>query len=304
MLGRRSFMAWTLALAGCRKASALDEPDGAELPPMPPPGTYRARGMVGTTSWSFGPNERAIVMVPSWKPRSGRFPLLVALNGRGESGLGEERGVLAWPVDYQLFRNVRRLVHPPLRNYDFEGQANLQRLDVVDDALRAQPYEGAVVVSVYTPDIPLRSPAKIATFGRYIVDKIVTRARHELPVHGATSTTGITGWSIGGTMAVRIGLANRGIFGAVSGVQPAIAEDQVDELTEIAADPRGRPRLRLVCSEGDQAFVGPQLAVSKSWKAHGIDHELEMHPGKHDYPFIRGVGALEALFWHDRVQRA
>lgn len=264
-----------------------------------------ARGQVATQTWSFDGGGRAFVIVPAWGKPDEKFPLLVALHGRGEAMKGPIEGVMGWPRDYALLRAIQRVCAPPLMGTDFEGFVDDARMAAHNADLAARPFGGLVVVCPYSPDVDLRKPSELRAYGAFLVDKVVARARTELPVLAGASATGIDGVSLGGAIALRTGLTNPSVFGAVGSLQAAIGEDQVDDLVAQARafrakNPEGK--LRLLTSKEDY-FRGAISQASTALKQAGIAHDYADVPGPHDYPFNRGPGAIEMLLWHDRMLR-
>jgi len=262
-----------------------------------------ARGTVGTQTWSFDGGGRAVVIVPAWVASTVRLPVLVALHGRGEALKGPELGVLGWPRDYALLRAIERVCAPPLTTDDFEGFVEARHLANTNKALEAQPFRGLVVVCPYLPDIDLRKPARIHEYGEYLWKSVMPRVRRELPILASPASTGIDGVSLGGAVALRVGLEGASSLGAVGTLQAAINDDQIGELTELAKGARGKNpdlKLRLLTSKEDY-FRGAISKLSNAFRAAGIVHDFADVPGPHDYPFNRGPGAIEMLLWHDRV---
>jgi len=137
------------------------------------------------------------------------------------------------------------------------------------------------------------------------VADLLPRVRQETPALASAGATGIDGVSLGGIVALRAGLANPETFGAVGALQPAIRDNgaaaaELTELAKSACARRPRMKLRLTTSERD-GFRRAVTRTSDAWRAAGIVHEFGVLPGPHDYVFNRGPGAIELLFWHDRV---
>jgi enterochelin esterase-like enzyme len=307
-IGRRAFLAG-LALTGCSDCkdrgsiSNVAVPD-KPLPPMPEAGAKEApRGQVGTETWTFDGGGRAIAIVPSWKKPDERMPLLIALHGRGEATKGPELGVLGWPKDYALLRAIERLCAPPITDADLEGFSDPARLAALNVDLAKRPFQGLVVVCPYTSDVELRKIPQLREYGEYLMKSVIPRARRELPILDAPRSIGIDGVSLGGAIALRVGLETSQSFGAVGTLQAAIGEDQIPELTEIAKAARIKNpdvKLRLLTSHDDY-FKSAITKLSQAWRAAGIEHDFADVPGPHDYPFNRGPGAIEMLVWHDRM---
>lgn len=316
MLTRRGFLAG-LCLTSCsRREPAVESPREKEavppasatpdpLPPLPDEAAAPApRGRVGTETWSFDAQGRAVVIVPSWTPPgpAGKWPVLIALHGRGEAQKGPERGVQGWPRDYALLRGIERISQPPLASADFESFVTVERLREMNDDLSARPYGGCVVVCPYMPDVDLRRPPQIREYAQYLTQVVVPRVRRELPVFGSAAATGIDGVSLGGAMALRAGLGAPDVFGCVGSLQAAIGEDQVLDFVLLAKSARTRSstqKLRLLTSQEDY-FRKAIAKTSSALRAAEVEHEFREVPGPHDYPFNRGPGALEMLYWHDR----
>lgn len=271
--------------------------------PVLPEGGIGARGQVKTETWTLPGDGRAVSIVPAWAKPDEKLPLLFALHGRGEANKGPALGVMGWPKDYALLRAIDRVCNPPLTTTDFEGMVEPGRLALHNDALAKRPFAGLVIVCPYSPDVDLRKPSQIREYEAYFMKTVLPRAKRELPVLGTPSSIGIDGVSLGGALALRIGLGNADAFGAVGTLQAAIGEDQVPEYTELARSARTRNehlQLRLLTSDKDY-FKNAIRSASRSWQAAGITHQLDEVPGVHDYPFNRGPGAIEMLLWHDRV---
>ncbi len=310
MIGRRAFLA-SLALAGCsdcrrRNDHAPPPPVPTKLPEMPvlvPDAAPLPRGQVGTETWTFEGNGRAVVIVPSWRKADEKLPVLIALHGRGEANKGPVEGVMGWPRDYALLRAIQRLCAPPLTGDDYEGFFDEKRLEETNASLVTKPFQGLIVVCPYLPDVDLRKPAPVKDYARYLLEVVMPRVRAELPALAEPAALGIDGVSLGGAVSLRVGLGNPAAFGAVGSLQAAIGEDQVPEFTELARAARAKnPKLalRLLTSKEDY-FRGAISHLSAAWRSNKIDHDFVDVPGPHDYPFNRGPGALEMLLWHDRT---
>lgn len=310
VIGRRIFLSSTIvgALAACsrkeRVAASEPPPVPTKLPEMPPPDApVLPRGQVGTQTWTFDNGGRAVVIVPSWTKPDEKLPVLIALHGRGEANKGPVEGVMGWPRDYALLRAIERVCAPPITSADLEGFVDPKRLADLNAGLETNPFKGMVVVCPYLPDVDLRKLAPMKEYGTYLLETVLPRVRAELPVLATAAATGIDGVSLGGAVALRVGLGNPEAFGSVGSLQAALGEDQVNEFTELAKAARAKNpalKLRLLTSKEDY-FRGAISHTSAAWKAAGIEHDFADVPGPHDYPFNRGPGAIEMLVWHDRM---
>ena len=231
-------------------------------------------------------------------------PLLIALHGRGETR-SLEIGARAWRDDYALGRAHRRLLKPPLTAADFEELVAPARLKQLNAQLAASPYRGVRVACPYTPDLIRSDQAGTEEFARFLLNELLPEVGRRSGGRPKPEQTGIDGVSLGGRVALLVGLGHPEAFGAVSGLQPAFSPDEADVFAQLAAQARQkRPglHLRLVSSERDP-FKPSVEALSQALRERGLAHHLTMTPGPHDYIWNRGPGSLEMLRWFDQALR-
>jgi predicted esterase len=259
-----------------------------------PAGPWREWSFAATAHYPHA--EHAVVLA---KPKA---PLLIALHGRGEAGRGLQNGARGWRDDYELGRARSRLAKPPLRRADLLGFVRPARLAALNASLAKEPFRGLSVACPYTPALPDRSLQGAKPFGAFLVKDLIPKACRELALVADRTRTAIDGVSMGGRLALLVGLAHPEVFGAVAALQPAISTADAGWLSELAARAQsGAPlRLRLVTSDGDY-FRQAVEALSKRLERDGVKHELLVTPGPHDYAYNRGPGSFEMLLWHDRV---
>jgi hypothetical protein len=257
--------------------------------------------------WDLGPQPwgqaRAVILVPTWGGADARFPVLLALHGRGEAIKPPAEGAMGWPRDYALVRAFDRLRAPPLRDSDYEGLVDSNRMAEANASLAKRAFGGVIAVCPWLPDIHPAATGDIASYTRFVLDVLLPRVRGGTPALSNPEATGIDGVSLGGVVALRIGLTAPEAFGAVGAIQPAIANGQNAAWTTLAQAARARRpdlKLRLLTSHEDyfrEAIVG----VSHAWNTAGVAHDFADLIGPHDYVFNRGPGSLELLLWHDRA---
>lgn len=292
---RRALLA---ALAACAACDGCERPSSTSAPSPAPTTSFRGswRELRFTPTPAYDDEQMAAVLVAT------SSPVLVAIHGRGEAGRGLAVGARGWRDDYELDRAQARCKAPPLTVKDFHGFVAPERLDQLNASLAAQPYQGLNVACPYTPALADRSVAGAAPFGRFVTEVLLPRVRREVAALSTRDDTGIDGVSMGGRLALVVGLSHPDVFGAVGALQPAIAEREADALADLAARAEPRPSLRLVSSDGDP-FLGAVRALSKALTARNVAHQLVVTPGPHDYVWNKGPGSYEMLLWHERVLR-
>jgi hypothetical protein len=307
-MDRRSLLLGSaaLALGACSRSGGPPAPGTTGAAPVPPP----AGGAWKQVSFPVGPDtpegERAFLLQP-WPadaPDPSARPLLVALHGRGEAGHGLDVGAGAWPNEYQLDRVHRRLLSPPITAGDLLEMTNASRLERLNASLSAAPYRGIGLACPYTPHLADTSVEGARPFGRFVIDQLLPELRSATGSTADRRATGIDGVSMGGRLALWVGLSHPEIFGVVGALQPALRAEEAPLVSELAraAMARAKVSLRLVTSEEDY-FLAAVRAVSERLRADGVEHELLVIPGTHGYDFNRGPGGADMLLWHERVQR-
>lgn len=277
-----------------------------QRPPAPLPTEVPAREL--TWVWDktdVGPMH-VVVSVPGHR-QGQKLPVLVALHGRGEAFKGPARGARGWLDDYWMKTALSRLAAPPLEPRDLQGLAEPERLARFNAALAKQPYGGLIVLSAYTPDILAGDrPFGAATpFGKFVIEELLPRAYRETPAVGTPKATGIDGVSLGGRVSVLVGFEHARSFGVVGALQAAFDSADAPELARRAKQAREQnPELviRLLSSDGD-FFLQANKNISRALRTAGVEHELTLIPGPHDYVFNRGPGVYEMLLFHDRALR-
>jgi hypothetical protein len=306
-LSRRSLALGSAALVlGCQRRSEASSPSAA--PDASSRATEGVRGHTRLVEWTFegAVSSRAAVLVPTWGGESARFPVLVALHGRGEARKSPAEGALGWPRDYALARAFERVCAPPLQAIDFEGFVDATRLERLNRLLAANAFAGLIVACPYLPDLDLADDDAVAAFGQFVTRVLLPRVRRELPARTEAAATGIDGVSLGGAVALAVGLDDAAAFGAVGTLQPAIdAHDAARWTARAQAARRVNPALaiRLLTSDGDY-FRDAVRATSAAFDKAALVHDFDQVVGPHDYPFNRGPGSIEMLMWHDRALRA
>jgi hypothetical protein len=247
-----------------------------------------------------------VVVLPDRAPED-RFPLLIALHGRGEAMKGPERGARGWVDDYALMRAMQRLADPPLVAKDFENIVAPSRLETLNLALGQRPYRGLVVLCPYAPEsLAGEKPFEhVRPYTKFLTEVLIPHAYRELPVFGTAESTGIDGVSLGGRVAILSGLLDPERFRSIAGLQAAFDSRDaatIGQLGDAAFAKNPNLVFRWLTSDRD-FFLDANQAIAGEFERRKIPSRLRVVPGPHDYSFNRGPGALEMLFFHDRALR-
>jgi iron(III)-salmochelin esterase len=310
----RCFGGWPLLFLTAVACTRREDPAPAPFqPPAPPAASASAapgRLPAEERTWSFpqtSVGRMSVVVVVPERAQGERFPVLIALHGRGETMKGPERGARGWVDDYALGRAAERLAHPPLLADDFESFVEPPRLALINRALGAAPYRGLIVVCPYLPDVLSSDDpfAQAPPLAQFLVDELIPKINAETPALGTPAATGIDGVSLGGRAAITVGLLRPEAFGAVASLQAALDPRNAGDITAraqraLAKNPK--LKLRLLTSKGDY-YLATLTTIHGALLAANVPHDYVVVSGPHDYAFNRGPGALEMLTYHDRVLR-
>ena len=260
---------------------------------------------MGAQPWGPGPRGRARAQL-GMRPTIG-FPSSSLLHGRGEAVKPPAEGALGWPRDYALVRAFDRLRAPPLRESDYEGLAEPARMAETNAALGASvPSAVSSSSCPWLPDVHNACHADISPRTRFVLEVLLPRVRRETPALATPEATGIDGVSLGGVLALRIGLSYPEVFGAV-GRHPAgvrrRAGRRVDGAGAGARARRPGMRLRLLTSHDDyfhEPIAGVIASVERRRRrarVRGRRRPARLHLQSRS-------GLVRASLWNDRALAA
>lgn len=293
-LSRRSLAALLAAPLLPRVASA-----GAPKHLDPPPD-------LRLVDWTF-PGEkpfikRATVLAPTHLPKDQKVPCLILFHGLGEAKEGHESGAYAWLDRYGLGSSYARLRRPPVSSILRRKDLTDARAGELNEELKKTPLGGLVLICPFTPNVwSFRdTPGTLSALASFVTGELLERVGREIP-EADTGRLGVDGCSLGGFVSLEVFARKPAMFSSFGVVQPAIGHRQIPGYVEALKGRTGLP----VHVESSQA--DPYLMVSKDLHAAlhkaGVRSEFLAPPGPHDQPFLRDVGTLEMLLWHDRALR-
>lgn len=245
--------------------------------------------------------RRALVLVP--KRRESRRSLLILLHGLGETG-SELLGIHAWSERYGLVRAYERLSNPPVSpERPRLGYLTSERAEQINSTLAKHPFTGPVLVCPVTPN-PYRNNRTqlLDAYARWLGDVLIPGVRQRLGLDEAPLRVGLDGCSLGGYVGLEVMLRRPELFDSFGVVQAAIGEASAPSYAKqlAAAVARVGPRpLHIETSKLDP-YHQPCRRLSEELSALGVPNQFRLVPGPHDQPWLREVGSLEMLLWHDR----
>lgn len=248
--------------------------------------------------------RRALLVVPRHLSEATRLPLLVLLHGLGETG-NELLGIRAWTERYGLLSAYERLRRAPVvRTLPRRDYLTDQRLEELNHELIARPFADVALVCPVTPN-PYRAANSARLLDQYLawmVDTLLPAVRERAPIAEGPRAIGLDGCSMGGYVAMELFLRRPELWGTLGTVQGAFGVGQARRYAERLAEakPRnGSLALHFLSSSRDP-YLAANQALSRRLKELGVDHDLRVAPGPHDQPWLREVGTLEMLRWHER----
>lgn len=277
-----------------------------------PPATSHGASRSASTelAWDLGTTPLgpgyAVVMIPPTRPGD-KWPLVIALHGRGEAKKSPREGALGWAVDYKLRRAMQRLAEPPLTRADFEDFITPERLERINRSLLSRPYRGLIIACPYLPD-RLKGEeafAEAPALAHYLLDQVLERVRKETPAAADAAATAIAGVSLGGRGALLAAWQRPLRVNHVGGWQPALDTEELSQFTALASTAlKQNPALqvRLITSEEDY-FLSVTRDFHAALRSAAVPVTMEILVGDHSYRFNRGPGAIELLLYYDRVLR-
>jgi poly(3-hydroxybutyrate) depolymerase len=248
--------------------------------------------------------KNAVLFVPKQHTR-GELPLLILLHGLGETA-SVALGLRAWPELYGLLDSYSRLQTPPVEPVGICRRcADSERLAVLNASLRQQPFRGFAVVCPVTPNPYKITPAAqtLDAYAAWIEERLLPAVGQRMNVANRGRRVAIDGCSLGGFVALEVFLRRPELFAGLGMVQGAIGDGAVDRTARRVADALERVGARPVhlLTSSNDVYRRANQRLSASLTRFGVPNRLELTSGAHDQLWLREIGTLTMLLWHDRA---
>lgn len=249
-----------------------------------------------------GRQHVVFVLPPDYHRTTTRYPAVLAFAGLGESVRGNRAGAWGWVEKYGVVPAMSALARGQLTADDLQGLATPQEIKEYNEALRAQPWRGVVLVCPWPPNVLKdRSPSRPG-YERFLMDELLPYAEQHLRLRGGPEGWGVDGISLGGLLSTHIGLTYPDRFAAIASQQGSVgsAPAHLDRLLVQHRDLLQRKALNLATSDHDP-FLESVTRLHRRLDALQLPHRFTVLPGHHDKRFVRGPGSLELLLFQDRA---
>ena len=248
--------------------------------------------------------RRSLLLVPKHISSGTKLRVLVLLHGLGETG-NELLGIHAWGDRYGLVTSYDRLralpverALPKLRYFTDDHLAQ------VNKSLSQRAFGGMALLCPVTPN-PYKMQPAAKTIDRYadwIEQTLLPAAREKANIGSGPEFTGLDGCSLGGYVGIETFLRKPELFGSFGGVQSAFGAPTALIYAKKLAEAIRRvgPRsIRMGTSSADP-YKKANEVLSKELDRLDVPNTLSVLPGPHNQPWLREVGTLAMLLWHDR----
>lgn len=247
--------------------------------------------------------RRVRLLLPVRRGSTEPLPLLILLHGLGETG-NEQAGLDAWSERYGLVSAYERLLRPPVaRTLAKARYLTDEQLESLNATLETRPFSGMAIACPVTPNVYRQPsvPRALDEYADWIGSTVVPGIRNAAGIEAGRQAVSIDGCSLGGFMALEIYLRRPDLFGGVGMVQGAIGVGSAAAYAariRRAAESCDNTVVRLGTSTLDP-YLKANRAFSNELSKRGVVHTLTISPGPHDQPWLREVGTLTMLHWHD-----
>ena len=243
--------------------------------------------------------KRCLVLVPTAHTEHRR--VLVLLHGLGETG-NEFRGIHAWGERYGLVRAYERLRKPPVVPETKLGYLTQARTGEINQELQRNPFDGLVLVCPVTPNPYHGNATRILDrYAAWLKEVLLPGVEQRVGLK-APYALGLDGCSLGGYVGLEVVLRCPELFQSFGVVQAAIGAQQAPRYARrlaAAIASVGPLPVHIETSSLDPYRKACRLLSDELLRI-GVPNRFRIAKGPHDQPWLREVGTLEMLLWHER----
>lgn len=129
------------------------------------------------------------------------------------------------------------------------------------------------------------------TEAAYVAEELVGWVRSVRGVLSGPAAVTVVGQSLGGLTALRLGLTRTDVVGNVVSHSASLWQDPLLDLV-----PSGPLRVHLAHGSQEWVLTGPHQRLAQRLRDLGVDLDVAVHDGGHDYAWWRG-GVADGLRW-------
>jgi enterochelin esterase-like enzyme len=250
--------------------------------------------------------RRALILLPRDALEKAPLPLLVLVHGLGETN-DEHAGTRAWLERYGLGSAWEQLANQSLARAQPTLMSEVEHNARVSCASR-RPFQGLCVVCPYLPPprVTQASDPKFERYARWLSDALLPAVRDRVPEAArGPNQAGIAGVSLGGLVALHAGIHCAEHYATVGSVQGAFGLGEAASLAgALAGRFRSPGRAVYVATSSFDPYRAANQALSQKLVAAGVRSDFCLRTGPHSQTWLREVGSLDLLLWHDRALRS
>jgi len=246
--------------------------------------------------------KRVLVVLPvGAAPDS--LPILVLLHGLGETRQ-PRLGMRAWHDLYGLPEALGMLARaePPARSrYLSEDELA---------ALATEVQRGArgklCLVCPFMPNFggPSVPRSELHTYAGWLARELIPAVRAAVPeARREPRASGIAGVSLGGWTALEAFLRHPDAYSTLGMVQGAFGVPFAPTFAQRAAEVAARKRIYVATSSSDP-YQKPNQIFARALQERQIDVSYVERKGPHNQDWLRQIGTLDLLLWHERALNA
>jgi hypothetical protein len=246
--------------------------------------------------------RRSRVILPSELPSAASLPILVLLHGLGET-TSPELGLSAWPRAYGLALAWERLRRGEVKREEYD-YLSASDFDELNTSLQREPFRGLCVVCPFLPN-PYAGGGWQRSLERYadwLTNKLLPTVRNEFGSAVHAERAGIAGVSLGGFSALEVFLQRPKAWATVGTIQGAFSKIYAQAAARRLRDSGRAPAVYVATSTFDP-YRAANEAFVRALEAAGANVSLRIRKGPHSQGWLREIGTLDALLWHDRALR-